>query len=260
MVEMATVLFIPDRFMDYRMWSDVPDRIRVRAEAIHYDQHELVPWNSVDGGFLDAARRLAADRGFAVVAAAGQAARFGFAVAEAGLAKGLVLFYPSLDRVLPEMVADLESADLSEELAPFVPIANALSEPDPARRRDIYLQVVRDIVGPGLDPAEVELAMAMASDHADEFFANLQAVAAAGISGPLPDPPWMERPWIDRLADLNVPVMAVVGPRAHRYGEAIAARAKNAEIIVSEGSPGLAPVGERIRTAQILVRMLERIS
>ncbi len=260
MVETASVLFIPDQYMDYRMWSDVPGRIRDRAQAIHYDQHEPVPWNSVNGGFLDAARRLAAGRSFTVAAAAGQAARYGFAAAEAGLARGLILFYPSLDRVLPETLADLERADLSEEVAPFVPIANALSEPDPARRRDIYLQVVRDTVGPGLDPEELELAVAMASDHADEFFADLQAAAAAAAGGrPLPDPPWMEHPWIDRLADLDVPLMAVLGPRAHGLRQVIADRAKDAEIIVSEGSPGLAPVGERIRTAEALVRILERV-
>jgi hypothetical protein len=116
---MARVLFIPDRFMDYRMWSDVPDRIRNRAEAIHFDRHEQVPWTSVNGDFLAGTRRLAGGHGFTVVAAAGQGARFGFAVAEAGLAAGLVLFYPSLDRLLPETAASLEGADVSEELGPM---------------------------------------------------------------------------------------------------------------------------------------------
>jgi hypothetical protein len=96
-----------------------------------------------------------------------------------------------------------------------VRVAEALSEPDPARRRAIYLQVVRETAGPGLDPAELELTLAMAGDHADEFFAELQAAAAAAAAGqPPPDPPWMDDPWIDRLADLTIPVTAVIGRRA----------------------------------------------
>jgi hypothetical protein len=141
-----------------------------------------------------------------------------------------------------------------------VPIAEALGEPDPERRREILLQVVRDTVGPGLDPAELDLALAMAGDHAEEFFADLRAAAAAAAGEPQPDPPWLEHPWIDRLADLNVPVMAVVAPRAGGLRQAIAARAQDAEIVVSAASPGLAPVAERIRTAQLLERMLDRVS
>jgi hypothetical protein len=258
---MARVLYIPDRFMDYRMWSDIPDRIREVAEAIHFDQHEQVPWTSVNGAFLAGARRLAGGRGFTVVAAAGQAARFGFAVAEAGLAAGLVLFSPSLDRLLPETLAILEDADLSAEIRPYLPVAEALSEPDPARRRAIYLQVVRETVGPDLDPAELELTLAMAGDHAEEFFADLQAAAAAAAAGePPPDPPWMDDPWIDHLADLAVPVTAVVGPRGRGLGEAITARARHGEIVVAEGGPGLEPAGARVQAAQTLVRMLLRVS
>ena len=258
---MASVLFIPDRFMDYRMWSDVPDRLRDRAEAIHFDQSEPVPWTAANGGFLTAARLMAPARGFSIVAAAGQAARFGFAVAEAGLANGLVLFSPWLDRVVPETRAVLDEVDLSAEVEPFVPIAEALGEPDPGRRREILLQVVRETIGPGLDPAELDLALAMASDHAEEYFADLRAAAAVATDDtPQPDPPWLEHPWVDRLGDLNLPVMVVVGPRARSLALAIAARAKDAEIVISAASPGLAPVAERIRTAQLIDRMLDRVS
>ena len=109
---MPRILFIPDQFTDYRMWSDIPDRIQGRAEVIHFDRHEQIPWTpAAGGGFLDAARRLAADGSFDIVAAAGQAARFGFAVAEAGLARGVVFFYPSLDRQLTPIAAPDRSAE-----------------------------------------------------------------------------------------------------------------------------------------------------
>ena len=32
---MPSVLFIPDRFMDYRMWGEVPDLIRDRTSVVH---------------------------------------------------------------------------------------------------------------------------------------------------------------------------------------------------------------------------------
>ena len=41
---MPSVLFIPDRFMDYRMWGEVPDLIRDRASVVHLDQCMHIPW------------------------------------------------------------------------------------------------------------------------------------------------------------------------------------------------------------------------
>jgi hypothetical protein len=53
----------------------------------------------------------------------------------------------------------------------------------------------------------------MTSDHADESFAHLQAIAAADAHL-LPDPSWVEHPWIDRLGELSVPVPGAALPRA----------------------------------------------
>jgi hypothetical protein len=260
-VKMPTSLFIPDKYMDYRMWSDVPERIRGRAAVIHFDQYEQVPWTVADGGFLEAVRRLAIDGSFDVVAAAGQAARFAFAVAEAGLAKGLVFFYPSLDRVLDEVVSGLNGLDLDEEMDPYRPVISALHEPDPGRRRDILLRVVRETAGPDLEPAQLELAIAMASDHAEELFADLRVTETAVTAGlRQQDPPWLEQPWIDHVAELAIPITVVVGPRGLAIGEAVARRAVDVEVVVAEGSPGLAPVAERIRSADALVRMLDRVT
>ncbi len=75
------VLFIPDRFMDYRMWSDIPERLHGRARVIHFDQEAPIPWaEGPNDEFIGAARRMALAQGVQVVAAAGQAARFGFAL------------------------------------------------------------------------------------------------------------------------------------------------------------------------------------
>lgn len=75
-----------------------------------------------------------------------------------------------------------------------------------------------------------------------------------------PDPPWEQRPWIDRLAELTVPLMAVVPLRARFAGEVIASRAYDAEIVVAEGTGGPAPADDRGRAAEALLRMLGRIN
>ena len=224
---------------------------------VHFDRHEQVPWTAADGGFLEAVRRLAADETFDIVTVAGEAARFGFAVAEAGLARGAVFFYPSLDRLLDEAASDLADTDFTEVLGPYAPVVGALQEGDASRRRDILLRVVRETAGPAAESGELERMEGMIIDHAEEFFAYLRATmdAADGLAHPVP--PWLERPWIDRLADLTIPVTAVVAPRSLAIGDAIASRAADAEIVVA--SPGMAPVAEPGRSAAILVRMLDRL-
>ena len=256
--DLAYVLFIPDRFMDYRMWSDIPDRIQGRARAIHFDQHAQIPWTADNDEFLDAARRLAADGSFHVVAAAGQAARFAFALAEAGMAKGLVFFGASLDR-MPDDVADLFGAvDWDLTLDPYLPIVSALDEPDAGRRRDILLRVIRETSEADAEPAQLALAAEMMSDHSEELFTDLRASAAAGADGQLPpDPPWLQRPWFDRLAELTVPVTAV---GAGVSASAIAKRARDADVIDAAGG-GLtpAPAAGRASAAEAILRMLDRL-
>jgi hypothetical protein len=267
---LPSVLFIPDRFYDYRLWSDIPDRLQGRAQAIHLDQHDL-PWTSGNGEFLQASRRLAPDGGFHIVAAHGQAARFAFALAEAGLAKGLVLFQPWLDSMPDDVHIDRSAVgDLDHVLDPFMPILTALDEPDPGRRREILLDVIRTTAADDLEPAGLELLLAMHSDHADEFFANLQASAAEGEHSqateaadpdePIWIPPWLERPWIDRLAELTMPVTTVVSARGRVIAEAIARRAGDAEIVVAGAGAGLEPEADRARAADAILRMLDRIA
>jgi hypothetical protein len=110
----------------------------------------------------------------------------------------------------------------------------------------------------------------MYSDHADEYFASLQAFAAeseqaqtaepAHADEPVELPPWLERPWIDRLGNLNVPVTTVVSARGRVIAEAIARRAKDAEIVVGGANAGLEPAEDRARSADAILRMLGRIS
>lgn len=247
---MPRILFIPDRFMDHRMWSDIPDRLEGQAQVIHVDQYEQIPWTGANSEFVTVARRLADDSGSRLVAAAGQAARFGFALAEAGLAEGLVFFKPSLDRIPDDVHVNLPGLD--EMIKPFQPIASALDDPDPARRREILLAVMHDTAGDDLEPAQLEVARDMMSDHSDEYFAHLATAADEGMR---PDPPWVEHPWIDRLGELTGPVTVVDRPGS--VWATIARRAQDAELVVAAGT-GLAPADDRARSADAILRMLDR--
>jgi hypothetical protein len=268
-MSLPSILFIPDQFGDYRLWSDIPDRLQGRAQAIHFDQHDL-PWMSGNGEFLEEARQLAPGGAFHIVAANGGAARFGFALAEAGLARGLVLFQPSLDSLPDDVHLDRPSeVDPDHVLDPYMPVLSVLDEPDPGRRREILLEVVRATAGQDLEPAGLELLLAMYSDHADEIFAFLQTFAAegkqaeaaepTGADEPVELPPWLEQPWINRLANLAVPVTTVVSARGRAIAEAIARRAKDAEIVVAGANAGLEPAADRARAADAILRMLRRI-
>jgi hypothetical protein len=255
---MPSVLFIPDRFMDYRMWGEVPDLIRDRASVVHLDQCMHIPWPAPDEGFLDAVRGLAPREGFDVVAAAGQAARFGFAIASAGLSAGLMFFYPTPDRHLDEVTAAAPDPDPAEYVDPFLPLVNALEEEDAALRRDILIQVVRDTAGPGADPVELDRVLAMTRDHAEEIFASLAAAAEpADPHGEQGGPPWLRQPWLDQLPDLGVPVMAVIAPQVSTLGDVIARRAADAEIVIAE--PRLTPVPNPATSVAALLRMLSRV-
>jgi hypothetical protein len=161
----------------------------------------------------------------------------------------------SLDRIPEDVDADLFGA---VDLDPYLPIVSALDEPDAGRRRDILLQVIRDTAEADAEPAQLALAAEMMSDHSEELFTDLRATATAGVDGPLPPvPPWIQRPWFDRLAELTVPVTAV-GPGLS--ASAIARRARDAEIIDAAGG-GVTPASAagRTRAAEAILRMLDRL-
>lgn len=256
------ILFIPDQFTDYRMWSDIPDRTAERAEAVHFDQHEQIPWEADSGDVLAVARLLVGDGRFDVVTTSTHSTRFGFAIAEAGLAKGLVLFEPTLNSFPDDVPIDLSG--LEESLTPFVPAAEVVrdSEATLDRFREVILQVYRDIAVADMPTDQLELMLAMHSDHAEEYFLQLRKLAEASDSQVRqPDPPWMEHPWIDRLENLDAPVTAAVKAKGIEVGNAIARRAGDAEVVViSEGWVGLAPVADRIKAAGILLEMLDRVA
>jgi hypothetical protein len=83
----------------------------------------------------------------------------------------------------------------------------------------VVASVCREAYGGHLTPADLELAVRVTGDHADELMATVrETVAAARADAPPPHP---GPRWLNRLAEVSVPV--VVGSRRFRgHREAIA--------------------------------------
>ena len=126
------------------------------------------------------------------------------------------------------------------------------------RLRDVLVQVACDTAGPDAEPRELQRLIDMLTDHAGELLTHLQATqAAAAADRSLPDPPWLEQPWIDRLATLTVPVIAIVAPGSTALGDMIIRRARDAEIVVADQ---LVPVALPSGSAEVIVQMLDRLT
>jgi pimeloyl-ACP methyl ester carboxylesterase len=267
------VIFIPDRFADCRIWADIPDRLAGQTEVIHLDQHATLPWTGGDGAVVAAAASdpLLAGGGD-VVAAIGEGCRLAVELAAARLAAGLVLFDPTVpfDRIpddlrLSDFAPIPDIGDLENALAPYEPLAAAMTDADPDRWRDMLVQVVRQTTAATAGPTEQELAAAMAADHAEEMRAAMLAFAAVDeTERELTLDIQLEHlhaqgRWLDELASLTAPVMIVVSAPGRYYAEAIARIAAHVEIVVTDGGAGLAPPASRARSADAILRMLERV-
>jgi hypothetical protein len=233
---------------------------------LHLDQLIQMPWTAGDASVVAAARVVLPADGCDVAAAAGQACPFAVALARAGLARSLVLFAPEIpfDRIPDnvDVALDLPDADF---LAPFQSLVTALSAADPDHWRTLLVEVVRQTAPPTTAPAELDLAIAIASDHAEEMRAEMQAFAAIdAVERDLPDDVQLARlqargQWLDRLAALRVPVLVVVPARARFLAETVTRIASDADAVLTDGADTFAPGGSRAAAVAAIERMLDRV-
>lgn len=255
---MAGVLFLPDLFYDHRIWAGLPASLGAGCDPVCYDEHAPVPWEEPDGrAFLDAVRRLVPDPGRSVIAAAGLAAGLAVQAALCGLAGGLVLFQPVPDRLPPEAVPDAPVEDLLAVAAPWAALAYAAAETDPVRRTELVTGTWRDAYAGRLTAPDTELACQVAAGHADQVLTAIAAVRAAAATGappPLPGPPW-----VDRLAELGVPVTVVSARRASRVGQVIAAMVPDGRFVAAAADTDLVWLEDRAQAQAAITDMLSRL-
>jgi hypothetical protein len=264
---MQRVLLVPDRFSDYRMWGGIPDRLAGRAEVSHLDRLIQLPWSGGSGAVVRLARGQRPG-GWDVVVAAGRASPFAVALAEAGLTRGLVLAEPEIpfNRIPDEVEFTLKLPD-DDVLAPYEPLVSAMHDASPEQWRDMMIECLRQTSRPDLAPAELDLAIQMATDHAADVRAELLAFAAADAAErDLPDEVQLAQlhargRWLDQLAKLTVPVMTVVPAPMRHYAQTVSRYAAEAEIVIigSTIQPGGAQDGVRDEAAAAIVRMLDRV-
>lgn len=177
-----------------------------------------------------------------------------------------MLFAPEIpfDRIPDDvdLTLDLPDRDL---LAPYLPLTDALTDADPDHWRALLTDVIRQTAPVTAVPAELDLAIAIASDHAEEMRAEMQTFAAASAADR--DPPEdVQRAqlrargqWLDHLAALRVPILVVAPGRVRFLAETITRLATDASALLTDGADTFAPGGSRAAAVVAVERMLDRL-
>jgi hypothetical protein len=265
---MQRVLLIPARFTDWRMWAGIPHRLARRAAVSHLDQLISLPWAAGPEAVVGLVRA-EAPGGWDVVVAAGQACPIAVALAAAGLCRGLVLIQPEVpfDRIAEDVDLGPATHDLDAS-APYEVLVGAMHAATPEEWRVLLTQTIRQTAPPGLSPGELDLVVQLAGDHAIEVRAELLDFERAESSERyLPEDAqrlWRRERgrWLDQLATLTLPVLAVV-PGGERYiGQTIGRIARNLETLVVTEQGIVPPSTEAARelAAAAIERLLDRVS
>jgi hypothetical protein len=248
MTTMPSALLVPDRHYDYRIWTDLPDRLRRSCEVVLYDQQDPAD---------PAVRRLAPGRRFDVVAAAGDSADLAVSIALTHQARGLVLFQPSL---VPDpgvrMAPDASVAELVAAADWIRPVLAALEETDPVRRRELVVGAWRDRYGPHLRPADLALACDVIGDHAEDLLASMKTAVAAAEAGA--EMPGSGAIAVSKLGEIDMPMTVVVSGRAVRLAEAAARQARDCRVLVAKAQTNLVWLEDADTAAEAITEMFTR--
>ena len=193
-----------------------------------------------------------------VIVAAGWTAGQAVQAALDGRAAGLVLFQPTPDYLPPEARSEVSLEEILAAATPWAGLIEAAQETDPARRTELVIATWRDIYGPHLAAPDVELACAVIADHAGEVLDIVaRGTAAAMAGGPAPQP---GPPWVDRLAELAVPVTVITNRRASRVGQALARRIRDGRLVVADAETDLVWLEDRAGARAAIGDMLLRVA
>jgi len=264
---MQRVLLIPARFTDWRMWAGIPDRLELRATVTHLDQLIQLPWAGAPDAVAGLARSRAPD-GWDVLVGAGQGCPFAVALAGAGLGRGLAIIQPEIpfDRI-PEDIDVGPAGPDSAVLAPFEVLVGAMHAASPEEWRALLTQTIRQTARPGVPHAELDLMAQIAGDHAAEVRAELLDYERAEVCERyLPEDAqslWRRERgrWLDQLATLSLPVIAVVPGPERFVGETIGRLTRNLETLVVTEQGIVPPSTEAARgqAAAAIERLLDRL-
>lgn len=237
---MKSILLVPDREYDHRIWADLPSRLHGSCEVVPFD------------------RGRTPGRRFDVVAAAGESADLAFSIAVQGLTRGLVLFQPALVRDPGvRMAPDVPVEELVAAADWTRPVLAALDETDPARRRELVVSAWRDRYGPHLAPDDLALVCDVIADHAEELLASMKNAVAAIEAGEDITASGAIR--VSQLGEIGLPMTIVVSGRAVRLAEAAARHAQNCRVLVAKAQTNLLWLEDADTAQEAITEMLGRI-
>jgi hypothetical protein len=224
------VLFLADLGYDHRIWADL-------AAGFGPDP---------------------ADPARTVLVAAGWAAGRAVHAALDGQAAGLVLFQPAPDYLPPEARPEVSLEEMLAAAAPWAGLIDAAQETDAVRRTELVVATWRDIYGPHLAAPDIDLACQVISAHVDEVLATAaESAAAAMAGGPMPQ---LGPPWVDRLAELTVPVTVMTSRRASRTGQALAGRIPDGRFVVADAETDLVWLEDRGSATTAITDLLRLVA
>lgn len=255
-----SVLLLPPRFTDERIWGGMFRLLETRFDVVSCD------WPSSPGGpgITETVQRILPGSGrFDVAVAAQEAAGLAVHLAAAGLAGKVALFQPAVDSVsVLREAGPLDLSQLDERVRLFLPLASAVHE-SPERWRDQLVTAMHGMYAAHLGSAELALVCQVAADHAAEMQEEMTRMFAPGgeFAPGGPDGPGdgsQHRPWTDELRHVEVPVTVVVSQVWQAVGAVLTERAPRGTLLVAQSQTGSLWLEDPETCLGAVVDLLER--
>jgi pimeloyl-ACP methyl ester carboxylesterase len=235
--QVLSILAVPGRFQDERVWGGLLPRLRSHCRVVPADAYGL------------------ASQEADVILACSDAASAAVHAAREGRGRAVVLLAPLVNLAvfeLPEVIADARRWILTTETAEMMEMAAEVRAiEDPEQRRAALADGFIRVIGREIPAADADRLRAMVRDSADV------------IEDPGPIAPIYTAPFVEELRALELPllVLAAAGDeRAAAIARALAERAPRSELVLLEtAQPHYPWLAQPAAAADAVLQFLDRI-
>lgn len=235
MTDKPSILLLPPRFTDQRIWGGFLSELGDSFDTIPCDN---LPEASREVA-LDIARNLTPlpSQRFDIVIGAQDASRLVIDIAAAGLANGLALLQPHVDSIsVLEEAGQTDFPQLENLLRIYAPLAEAMNEPIETWRK-IAVRTVGDVYSDHLSLDDLAIVSRVTADYAEQTRGELRRIVEDGLSDQSTRPSRI--PWVDRLRSVDVPVVVVCSRDWQPIGRALINRAPRGKFVMAESHTGM---------------------
>ena len=235
--QVLSILAVPGRFQDERVWGGLLPRLRSRYRVVPTDAYGL------------------ANHRADVILACADAASAAVHATREGRGRAVVLLAPLVNLAifeLPEVLVDAGRWMWTTEMAEMMDMAEEVrASEDPEQRRAALADGFVRLIGREIPAADADRLRAMVRDSADV------------IEHPGPIPPIYTAPFVEELRALELPllVLAAAGDeRAATIARALAERAPRSELVLLEtAQPHYPWLAQPAAAAEAVLQFLGRI-